>query len=313
MNFLHAFGIENYVDSRIDQGQSDNSHHAETNDLYDYKDTITQDGMVNPVNGDVMTYGNPDFVTDTLEYHHQPMNGFCVPYSLNGIIEEFQGHEVPETDVIGRAAAAGLIEPVDGINWSGMDMNGAVELLQLYGIDSHVEAGNIDMLRENLAEGHKIMLAVNSSEIWGTGETGNSVADHAVWLIGFNDSDPAHPTAIVNDPGYPDGMGREIPIDIMEDAWSDSGHMMVVTEHAPDGSNFEVLPLNSMKFEVENGISHSVAAQSHHEDFGSGISDGKEEAAGVMLKGYWFSGPDGNQYYKDGQGFVYDVYNNRVD
>ena len=224
-------------------------------------------------------HGDP---SDIIWGDTQSMNGFCAPNAIAGIIETFKGHDIPEADIVGRAAAAGLITPVSENEWSGMTLESTVKLMDMYGIDSHIEVGNIDTLIKHLDVGHKIMLPIDSSEIW-YGTDIKDTPDHAIWLVGIDNTDPQNPIAIINDSGDPNGTGREIPLSQLEDAWADSGYKVVVTDEAPDGSQYDFLAFN--KDDLENV---------------------------TKLKGYWFTGPDGESYYKDGLGFVYDKYSNRV-
>lgn len=194
------------------------------------------------------TAHNPTIDIDIAEYHQQPADGLCVPYSLIGIADQFVGYDIPEGEFVAVAEANGLISYNDDGTWSGMTLEDATKLLDLYGIPSHVEQGSIDSLIENLENGNKIVLAVDSDEIWypydGSGLMENR-ADHAIQLIGIDTSDPDNPIAIVNDPGQPDGQAWTLPLGLLDEAWADSGYAMLVTGPAPDGTAFDFINLIS--------------------------------------------------------------------
>lgn len=192
--------------------------------------------------------------SDTEHWDYQSMNGFCAPNAVACIAESFLGYDIPEADVVGRAACAGLIHPEDFQKWSGMNLDGCVKLLEEYGIPSHVEHGSIESLEQYLDAGHKILLPVNAHEIWyGTNTTYRP--DHAIALVGIDRTNPAHPEAIINDSGVLDGASKRIPLSVLEDAWDDSGHTMVVTDISPEGFSYNILGINHDRLLGEIGTS----------------------------------------------------------
>ena len=54
-------------------------------------------------------------------------------------------------------------------------------------------------------------------------------ANHAVQVIGIDNSDPDNPVVILNDPGHPNGQGVRVAADDFMDAWEDSDNFMVST------------------------------------------------------------------------------------
>ncbi len=180
---------------------------------------------------------------EDVNFHNgtQSMNGFCAVDSVAGIVSCFKNEHVSEADAVGRAAAEGLLKINESGEWSGMTLKETEKLLDLYDIDSDIiENCTVNDLREHLSQNRKIILPVDSDELWGKLDFENA-PDHAIWLVGIDDSNLNEPVAIINDTGDPNGQGRVIPLSLLEDAWDDSGNRMLVTNETPDGIKFDVL------------------------------------------------------------------------
>lgn len=181
-----------------------------------------------------------DAVHELIWAQSQTQDGFCVPVSCGMVVSEMLGRPLDqhfETEMVGAAVDMGLLTQDDKGQWSGMGVDGAVQLLEHYGIPAHTEQGDMSKLETYLDEGRGVILAVDSSELW-TGVADDTdpqdAADHAVRIT---EVDPVHGTVTINDPGLPasQGHGETVPIAVFEDAWRDSGNAMVVTDiSAPD-------------------------------------------------------------------------------
>ena len=164
----------------------------------------------------------------------QSENGICVPVSVNMILDEF-GLDLHENEVVERAVTMGLLtEGSQFGRWSGMTSQDAVILLEAYGIDAELEHGQLSDLKLYLREGRDVIITLDSSEVW-TGadddfRDASGGADHALVIT---EIDEANQTVTMNDPGHPEGAGREMPLSLFEDAWDDSGNEMVVTQPVP--------------------------------------------------------------------------------
>jgi hypothetical protein len=111
-------------------------------------------------------------------------------------------------------------------------------LLRLYGIDCHEQTGaSIEALIGELAQGRKVIVGVDSGEMWNQDyileDFFHQAADHAIWVTGINMDDPNNPKVIVNDSGDPNGAGKEYDLSVFIDAWKDSGFFYVATNDAP--------------------------------------------------------------------------------
>jgi hypothetical protein len=169
---------------------------------------------------------------DTAFWQPQTTGFTCAVMAQRGIIAEFTGQDISEAQLVYDATAHGWL--TDG----GMSPLDADKLLELYHIPCHSQTGaRIEDLMAELAQGHKVIVGVDSGEIWGQDhpleDFFGQAADHAIWVTGVDLSDPAHPQVIVNDSGDPNGAGKVYGLDQFVDAWQDSGFFYVSTDHAP--------------------------------------------------------------------------------
>ncbi|MEV6633620.1 C39 family peptidase [Actinoplanes sp. NPDC051470] len=204
---------------------------------------VVQDGQL---------IGDP--VGDSQHWFEQAANGFCVPSSVAQVVSAFTGrHFADEQDFVQAANELNVftVGP-DGV--PSMDVQGAQTLLDAAGVPSHIEVSDLDGLADHLADGHKIILAIDSGEVWGTDTPGveDQAPDHAVVLTGI---DVVNGTAILSDPGSPDGNLETVPLDVLADAWADSGNTMVVTDTAPPADGGAGLPVPGAEPETVLGAS----------------------------------------------------------
>lgn len=166
-------------------------------------------------------------------WFEQAANGLCVPASVAQIVAEYTG--VPfesEAQFVDLANEYGLfmVGP-DGV--PGMTAEGALFLMEQAGVPaSLVMSANIDVLESYVDAGHGVVLFVNSSDIW-YGEEGAGAADHALVLT---EIDQEAGVAVLSDPGTPEGNALTVPLEVLEDAWVDGDHTMLVTETPASGS-----------------------------------------------------------------------------
>jgi hypothetical protein len=176
---------------------------------------------------------------DAEHWFTQAANGYCVPSSIAQIVSEYTGaHHADESAFVARANALNLftIGP-DGAPSMGID--GAHALLEDAGVPASIEIGiGVDTLVGYLAEGRRVMLAVDSDEIW-YGVEDQDAVDHAVVLTGI---DTARGVAILSDPGTPDGNMMEVPLDVLADAWADGGNAALVCDSPPGSTALPATP-----------------------------------------------------------------------
>jgi hypothetical protein len=156
----------------------------------------------------------------------------CAVVSQEMILHAF-GVNASEAQLTYEAAAHGWL--TDG----GTSMENMARLLDLHGVSSHTSYhGSVDTLVSELAQGHKVIVAVDSGEMWKTDLPWEDIlqphgADHAVVVTGLDMRDPNHPQVYLNDPGDPHGAGKAYPLDQFANAWADGGNMYVATDIAP--------------------------------------------------------------------------------
>jgi predicted double-glycine peptidase len=171
--------------------------------------------------------GSPE--EDSEEWVHQTTDYTCAVVSQEMILHEY-GIEVSEEELMDVATEHGWLSP------GGTSLEDMAQLLEYYGVESHMEeSGDFEDLMRELAQGHKVIVAVDSGEIWGGDASDGDVdgADHAVVVTGIDMSDPDNPMVIVNDPGDPSGAGKAYPLEEFLDAWRDSDCRYVATDEPP--------------------------------------------------------------------------------
>lgn len=186
-------------------------------------------------------YGNPE--EDMDNWHMQTHEDTCAVVSQEFILDELTGHDFTENELMHLAEENGWYTPGGGTSFENVG-----KILEAYGINVERTYDNsLEDIAAKLESGEKIIVGIDSNEIWsdGPGELLDELlsdvlgipdqgADHAVEVIGIDNSDPNHPVVILNDPGHPDGMGMRVPADEFVEAWEDSGTYMVSTVGAGD-------------------------------------------------------------------------------
>lgn len=106
------------------------------------------------------------------------------------------------------------------------------------GIPCTQSQANIYDLVGELAQGHKVIVGVDSGELWDKGILEwledffmGSAPDHALIVAGLDISDPNNPMVVVTDPGTGES-NKMYPLEQFMDAWSDSNCYMVSTDVA---------------------------------------------------------------------------------
>ena len=169
--------------------------------------------------------GNPEEAMEHWECQGQTNR--CAVYAQKFIIEQYTGREIDIEE---------LVETAKDNYWftesGGTPINHVGKLLDCYGVPNEASHNNsLDDLRDALDSGKMVIVGVDADEYWGQ-DTDDvfSPADgpnHAVQVIGIDESDPEHPMVILNDSGSPSGCGELVPADVFMDAWDDSNNYMV--------------------------------------------------------------------------------------
>lgn len=189
------------------------------------------DNVRMPWDNNPAVIGTPN--ADTAHWQQQDTDFTCAVQAQRGIIEQFTGEPISESQLVYEATANGWLTD------KGMSPDDVGNLLELHGIPCHsnTDASVHDLLGE-LAHGRKVIVGVDSGELW-NGEPiedfFHQSADHAIWVTGVDFTDPNNPQVIMNDSGDPDGAGKQYALNEFMDAWEDSGFNYVATDFAPNG------------------------------------------------------------------------------
>ena len=165
-------------------------------------------------------------------WFEQAVNGTCVPSSIAQIVSEYTGEEFPNEDAFVQYALDHGMFP-DGDISAGMTADDGAAILEAAGVPATVQAGTLEELDQMLADGHGVMIAVDSG-YWDPEQealdeaAGTDVgADHCVLI-----SEIDHEAGVVylSDTGHPDGDMLAVPMDEFIDAWSESGNLMITAD-----------------------------------------------------------------------------------
>ncbi|QFR00997.1 hypothetical protein F9278_37865 [Streptomyces phaeolivaceus] len=176
--------------------------------------------------------GNPGEAMDLWQQQEGQMA--CAISAQGMVLEYLTGERVSEEQLTEEAMSR---EWYDG---TGTLPEHVGSLLGLHGVPvRQVEGASLEQLEGVIADGGAAIVTLDAQEIWAPGHDpdddllgdapgiAGQDANHAVWVTGIDNSDPAHPTVILNDSGHPDGQGLEVPLDEFMGAWQDSGNFLV--------------------------------------------------------------------------------------
>ena len=154
------------------------------------------------------------------------------PYSCANACQEFIIDEFLDTDVQ-EADLNALARENNWLQEEGTMLDDIGNLLEAYGIETHRQMGaDFDDVKAALDRGDRVIVGVYNAALddsW-CGLFPVTTANHAVEVIGVDDSDPDNIKVIVNDPGVEDGCGKVVSLETFNEARSGSGGFMVVAE-----------------------------------------------------------------------------------
>ena len=195
-------------------------------------------------------YGD-DALNQVSDFVRQSYPDTCAIKSQQLVLERF-GIHISEDDLRAEAIAHGWYTP-----GRGTSMEDVGKLLELHGVDVHQYVnGNICNIMNELAQGHEVIMGVDSGELWHYGFKekiedlipGIGGADHALIVSGINTDNPHNVKVIITDPGTGD-LCKEYSLSQFVDAANDSHFYMVTTDQAVPhvfdtfGEGIEHLPI----------------------------------------------------------------------
>lgn len=189
--------------------------------------------------------GIPGFDGESLSIQ-QVGRDTCAIRSQEIVLRDF-GINISEADLVRQAEEKGWYNRGEGTNPDDVG-----NLLELNGVEvNRYERANIFSLTSELAKGNRVIIGVDSGELWEQGffeeqedQRGIQEADHAVIVSGIDTTDPDHVKVVLTDPGSGD-LAKEYPLEQFVDAWKDSNCSMIATvEPAPLAFNPEMVNFN---------------------------------------------------------------------
>jgi hypothetical protein len=178
----------------------------------------------------------------------QSYSDTCAIRCQEFIIRQFTGENLPEKYYVDEARQHHWYQPGEGTRLEDIGKQ-----LEFHGIPVHRYAdADILHLTAELTKGHKVIIGVDSEELWRSHPIrhefqrafGWTSADHAVVVSGIDTSDRDNPKIIVSDPGT--GLAARYPWAQFFTAWRDSRCFMVTTQdpppehlHLPEMRNFD--------------------------------------------------------------------------
>lgn len=165
-----------------------------------------------------------DVEEDMSNWHKQEGNT-CAVVAQEFILEALTNQEYDMDELRELAEEKGWYD-------DGTPLWDVGNLLEYHGLEvDKFQGGTIKDIEECLEQGGKIIVSVDSDEVW-QGDNDDlflpgTDADHAVQLIGLDYSDPNNPMVILNDSGVSNGCGAMISMENFMDAWEDSGCFIV--------------------------------------------------------------------------------------
>jgi hypothetical protein len=181
---------------------------------------------------------NGEDLPDSCQYWHQQAHpDTCAIVCQEFILDELTGQDFSEDQLRQEAIDNGWYTPGGGTPLESMG-----KVLEAHGIPMTRETGcTLQDLTDKLADGEKVMVALDADEIWypdkideddalaNAGGMPGQDSNHAVQVVGIDNSDPDNPMVILNDSGTLDGQGSRIPVDTFMNAWEDSKFYTVST------------------------------------------------------------------------------------
>lgn len=246
VDFFSALG-DSFGDEGNLYGQEDNNI-DDIDDIFDHE--IEPIYSIHNMNTFKQTIGDlepfPDALPDNV---HQLFDDTCAIKSQQIVLKSF-GQDIPEEILRQEAMDLGIYSP-----GYGTLPDNAGDLLNSHNVPTHVvhNAHVYDLVNE-LAQGHKVIVGVDSGELWhpSVAEKMEDIfgehADHALVVTGIDTTIHNNVEVIITDPGSGD-VAIRYPMAQFIDAWHDSHCIMIATD-IPAPAQFDP---NMVNFDYDAG------------------------------------------------------------
>ena len=184
------------------------------------EETIT----VNPADDTTEGTDNYRLSDATEQWHLQETDHTCAVCVQQFIINELTGLDISEQTLSDIAYMEGWLTE------NGTNIEDTGNLLEVFGIDTLMNyEGQFSDLKDTLETGGRVLVCVDSGALWTEGYGNYPIygPDHAIEVIGLDESDPDDVRVIINDSGIDNGCGRSVALDDFMEAWQASGGFMV--------------------------------------------------------------------------------------
>ena len=154
----------------------------------------------------------------------------CAVKSQEIILKEF-GIDVTEEQLMDEGFSRGWLSE------DGTPLCDVGKLMELHGVPvTHTYNANIFNLVNELSLGHKVIVSVDSGELWGEEKfkPEDNMSDHSLIVSGVDTTDVNNIKVIITDPGTGD-LRKEYPMEEFVEAWKDSDCCMISTNNAVPG------------------------------------------------------------------------------
>jgi hypothetical protein len=176
------------------------------------------------VNHDIEMYGNPVAAAHYWRQQHSPD---CGEMAVADVVGQITGDEPTEqriTELAEGTPSAARPGPILNLA-AGTDIRDLPLLLAHYRIKADNIQINVDELKNDLAERHRVIVILNAETIWNRPGNRNA-ANHFVVVTGV---DPKAGVVHLNDSGIVNGRDERVPIATFERAWAPNHNSAIVT------------------------------------------------------------------------------------
>jgi hypothetical protein len=208
--------------------RTENGDHADHNHPSDKGDIKMSYGFSEPDK----IYGTPPNTDPSSILQHY--NDTCAIRSQEIVLRDF-GINIPEQQLRYEATQHGWYQP-----GGGTPMPDVGKLMESHGVAvNRFTDANIFNISNELAQGHRVIVGVDSSELHDRGFSqrfldyiGMEHPDHALIVSSIDTTDPKDVKVVLTDPGTGE-VAAQYSMDQFIDAWKDSGCYMVSTAEPP--------------------------------------------------------------------------------
>jgi hypothetical protein len=176
------------------------------------------------VNHDIGMYGDPVAAAHYWRQQHSPD---CGEMAVADVVGQITGDEPTEqriTELAEGTPSAARPGPILNLA-AGTDIRDLPLLLAHYRIKADNIQINVDELKNDLAERHRVIVILNAETIWNRPGNRNA-ANHFVVVTGV---DPKAGVVHLNDSGIVNGRDERVPIATFERAWAPNHNSAIVT------------------------------------------------------------------------------------